>query len=188
MLLLWHQKMITLIKMAKATLCMLHPNAKDVIGKLIAKNSDAAETNPVAWKMTSQSNMPIIAVPGIKAEIPPIVTETPFPPLNLKNIGKSCPKTTPNIMAMAKSALETPPMGCNLKTNATAANDLKKSPRNAKIPAFLPMVRTTFVAPEFPLPTLLISIPQKCDTTRANNTDPIRYPTRAKTSITFKFI
>jgi hypothetical protein len=102
--------------------------------------------------------MPMIAVLGIRARIPPIVTDIPFPPLNLKNIGKLCPKTTLNNAIIPKSKFELPDVGPSCRTKKTKINDFRKSPKNTKTPGLLPKIRVTFVAPGFLDPILLMSM------------------------------
>jgi hypothetical protein len=103
--------------------------------------------------------MPITAVLGIKAKMPPIVTDIPFPPLNLKNIEELCPKITPSKTMIPKSKFKILDVGPSLRAKETEINDFKKSPKNTITPGHLPKTRVTFVAPEFLLPTSLMLTP-----------------------------
>ena len=86
-------------------------------------------------------------------KIVPINVAAPFPPLNEKYIGKTCPKTTENAQQIG-SINES---GDRELAIITGDAPFKISKKNTNKPYFFPNALTVLVAPAFPLPIFRIS-------------------------------
>jgi hypothetical protein len=84
----------------------------------------------------------------------PKLTATPFPPLNLRNIGNICPISATKIMIVIYKKDES--IYCF--AIYIDIHPLKKSKIKVVIPAMYPEVLNTLVAPTFFDPTVRISI------------------------------
>ena len=79
-------------------------NRAMVIGKLIAAHMEATETYRPISKTINQIGKTISATRGIKPIITPADVATPFPPLNLSQIGNECPITQTTAPKRAKKS------------------------------------------------------------------------------------
>ena len=87
------------------------------------------------------------------ANITPMLGATPLPALNLWNTEYTCPKIT---LTPARYPVKLP---INNIINKVVIKPLRKSKRNTHSPNFQPKTRTALVAPAFPLPSFMMSLP-----------------------------
>jgi len=134
------------------------------ITKIILLKIEAKETKPVIKNMIAQERRIkakiILRLTIFKAKPAktPKVVAIPFPPLNPKNIVQLWPETeakparilTKDVFKFRRST-----------KNVTQNNPLKRSKIRTTIPGIIPNTRKAFVAPTFPEPNFLISIPLK---------------------------
>ncbi len=132
----------------------LSPSIRKVKGRKVRAIMEDRETILVMKKVPKNGTASIRITNGFRARIKPSVDATPFPPLKERNIEKSCP-TTPKRPAKNNSAVDKPryfPIITGIKPF-----DISRTPDTR--PNFKPRTLETLVAPMFPLPIFLISIP-----------------------------
>ena len=95
---------------------------------------------------------------GDKANTTPNSVATPLPPLNFAKTGNMCPVTanSPKIILVSSGYCVSIP---NNEYNFTAKNPFKESIIKTIMAALNPNNLNVFVAPAFPLPCSLMSIP-----------------------------
>ena len=102
---------------------------------------------------------------------PPKKVETPFPPLNLNQMGNICPRIA------ARRATEVRQGRSGAKAIAKAP--FAASPKKVPIPSIFPPTRQALVAPIFPEPCARISPCPKIFPRRTpTGIEPTRYPIR----------
>lgn len=109
------------------------------------------------------------ATAGEYTRITPKAVATPFPPLNLRDIGKIWPRIT----ATPDRAIQGPSRRFFAKMMVNVP--FNKSPRSVMRAGTFPIVLNTFVAPIFPLPLFWISIPLYLEIRTPKGIEPIRY-------------
>lgn len=119
----------------------------------------------------------MIACKGLIAKNTPNVVATPLPPLNFKNTEKVCPRNTAKAMRLTKRGEFNPEELPKIySANRVIKKPLSTSPKRVIIPAALPTVLPTLVAPILPLPTVLGSgAPSILATTMPVGTEPKIY-------------
>ena len=154
----------------RATAAHIEPSETFLLSPAVRKNTQAITANT-----GSPVNNPRAAA-----------TDTPFPPLKPKYIGKQWP------IMQAAPAAAFPASPQRYAPISIAIAVLAASHRSVASPAFSPNTRATFVAPAFPLPSVLTSLPYAFfEIGIEAQKEPRRYPNTTITiyfnSITYQF-
>ena len=136
-----------------------------MIGNKIAPAIDPTETILVKAINTKPKIKQIKPTSQFNTNNAPIPVATPFPPLNLKKIGKVCPTIANTAATWQRIAFDpsgqtsAPNMFPNNNPSKTAPTPLSKSQTKVKIAGTGPAVLKTFVDPAFLLPLSRTSNP-----------------------------
>lgn len=108
---------------------------------------------------------------GLKAKSTPKPVAAPLPPLNFTKSDKECPTMAIAPIKICKNDFS----GNKTMVNKTGKKPFKPSKKKTKIAHFMPKALKTLVAPMFPEPTFLKSIPLILATTKPKGTEPKKY-------------
>lgn len=142
--------------MEKNNIIFAEPKSNKLTGNITAAHMEDRDTYLDAVKTKAKTTRHVIVANGLIAKNAPHPVATPFPPLKFKNIVNICPKITASVTAITNISDD----GFSSAVTNTGIKPFNVSHKNASIPNGL-LTRKTFVAPGFPEPYFLISIPLK---------------------------
>ena len=140
----------------KIRISLEEPKKYKLIGNVAAAHIEESETYFDIDNIIAKTKRHTSVATGFIAKNAPHPVATPFPPLKFKNMVNICPKTTASVTAITNISDD----GFISAVKNTGIKPFNVSHKNAKRPNGL-LKRKTFVAPGFPEPYFLISIPLK---------------------------